>query len=118
MDGFADAILVICSLALTAGIGWVGLYVKEHLGLTIEARHREALHQAILSGIEGALSRTSHGHDDEIKAEIVRSAVRHAEKSVPDAIKKLDPRPDVLESIAQAKLAEAVAKQVPPVPTT
>lgn len=73
---------------------------KTRWGIEIEARHREALHSALMSGIRAALSRGVSGQD------AIREAIRHAGNSVPDAISALKPGSGVLASIAEAKLRE------------
>lgn len=71
-------------------------------GIEIEARHREALHSAIMSGIRAALGSGVSG------ADAIEAAVTYATKSVPDAISALGPAPDVLKAIAAAKLREVL----------
>ena len=73
---------------------------KTRWGIEIEARHREALHSALMSGIRAALSRGATGQ------EAIRAAILHAGSSVPDAISALKPESGVLASIAEAKLRE------------
>lgn len=71
---------------------------QERWGIEIEARHREALHSALISGIRAALSRGLSG-DAAVKA-----AINHASNSVPDAITALNPASSVLKSISEAYL--------------
>lgn len=80
---------------------WVTGTMKTRWGIEIEARHREALHSAIMSGIRAALTKGLGGTD------AVKDALAYAEQSVPDAIAALSPSPDVLADLAQAKLREA-----------
>lgn len=75
---------------------------KARWGIEIEARHREALQTAIMSGIRAALTRGLTGEA------AVQAAISHASRSTADAIDHFKPLPDVLESIARAKLEEAV----------
>lgn len=70
-------------------------------GIEIEARHREALHSAVMSGITSALMRGLNG------SAAVAAAIQHTTRSVPDALAALDPTTEVLTSIAEAKLREA-----------
>lgn len=74
---------------------------QQRWGIEIEARHREALQTAVMSGIRAAMLRGLTG-DAAIKA-----AISHAENSVPDAIAALKPTAGVLVSIAQGKLQDA-----------
>lgn len=70
-------------------------------GIEIEARHREALHSAIMSGIRAALSRGSTGQD------AVAAALAYVQESVPDALAALKPSQEVLTNLAKARLLEA-----------
>ncbi len=80
-------------------------------GIEIEARHREALHSAILSGLMAALSRGKTGDA------VIEAALDHVGVSVPDAIRAIPQvTPDVLRSIARAKLLDVVDKAVAPIP--
>lgn len=71
-------------------------------GIEIEARHREALHSALMSGVRAAMGRGLMGQT------VIAAAIEHAGRSVPDALAALQPTPDVLSSIAQSKLREVV----------
>ncbi|NEX47618.1 hypothetical protein [Pseudotabrizicola algicola] len=81
---------------------WAARTAKNRWGIEIEARHREALHSAIMSGIRASLSRGTVGED------AINEAILHAGSSVPDAIAALNPGAGVLVSIAEAKLREAI----------
>ena len=55
-------------------------------GLEIEARHREALHQALISGVQAALA-----SGPKVAVEVIaQRAVEHAQASVPDAIAAIE----------------------------
>lgn len=70
-------------------------------GIEIEARHREALHSAILSGLQAALSRGRIGDA------AIDDALVHVAQSVPDALAGLPQATGgVLRSIAESKLRE------------
>jgi hypothetical protein len=74
---------------------------KTRWGIEIEARHREALHSALMSGITAALMNGLRGKD------AVDAAISHAARSVPDALAALEPSTEVLTSLASAKLRDA-----------
>ncbi|MFI0477420.1 hypothetical protein [Paracoccus jiaweipingae] len=76
---------------------------KARWGIEIEARHREALHSALMSGVRAALSGGMSG------SQVIRRAIEHATESVPDAMRSLRPDAEVLETIAKAKLRDALA---------
>lgn len=77
---------------------------KARWGIEIEARHREALHSALMSGVEAALGRGLHG------SAAISAAVEHARDSVPEALARLQPDAGLLANIAGAKLREAIAR--------
>ena len=105
MDTIIDAImpqlLAILAALLTAAIGWAATRFAQKTGIDIEARHREALHSALITGPQLA-----------IRGKLTGSAATAltldcVAKSVPDAIAKLAPSQAVLADLAQAKLQEA-----------
>lgn len=73
-------------------------------GIEIEAKHREALHSAIMSGIAAALSKGLTG------TAAISSALSYTVNSVPDALAALKPSQEVLNALAEAKLRDAVGK--------
>lgn len=76
---------------------------KARWGIEIEARHREALQSAVMSGIAAALAKGLKGSD------AIDAAVKHVEASVPEALAALKPSAQVLTNIAAAKLIAAAA---------
>lgn len=110
MDTFWTEISAAVVPALVAVIGTVATIIinraskvaQDRWGIEIEARHREALQSALMSGIRAALSRGLSGDD------AIRAAIHHAGNSVPDAITALNPASGVLKAIAEAKLREAM----------
>ncbi|GAB1361992.1 hypothetical protein MASR1M32_12280 [Rhodobacter sp.] len=80
-------------------------YASTRWGIEIEARHREALHSAIMSGIRAALSKGLTGQA------AVDSALVYSAGSVPDALAALDPSASVLQQLAEAKLSEVMKGQ-------
>lgn len=98
-------ILTLFGTLLTMIISRLSLLAQERWGIEVEARHREALHSAIMSGIQAALARGLTG------SAAVTAAISHASTSVPDAIRALPQATNtVLTSIAEAKLREALAR--------
>ena len=96
----APHVLEIIAVGLSAIIASAAGYAKRKWGLDIEARHRDALHSALLTGIKMAMARNL----DTGKA--VDLAIGYARLSVPDAIKALKPAEGVLASIARAKITK------------
>ena len=101
-------ILELLGVLLTGIIGWAAAAVRKKWGIEIEARYREALHSALLTGAQLAMKNELTG-----KAAI-DLVLRYIKQSVPDAIGSLKPSPDVLTDLAKAKIeqvAQAKAKE-------
>lgn len=90
------------SLILTVLIGGAAQVTKQRFGLEIEARHREALHSALMSGVRAAIEDGPGAAKDVL----VEKAVTYARDSVPDAITRLRPSEAVLRRLVFAKLKE------------
>ncbi|WOI34186.1 hypothetical protein R1T40_05495 [Tritonibacter scottomollicae] len=96
------------SVLLTALIGSAAHTAKQRWGLDIEARHREALHSALMSGIRAGVERGPN----EAAEVLIREAVEHAKRSVPDAILRLGPDDSVLSNLARSKLAGLIQRYI------
>lgn len=70
-------------------------------GLQIEARHREALHSAIMTAARTAVAR---GLTRDVATEFVAAYVK---ASVPDALRHLAPPAEALEGLIRSKLIGA-----------
>ena len=88
-------------LILAAVLTWAAAKAKAKFGIDIEARHRDALHSAIMTGVRLALANGMS------KEAVVTAALDHARLSVPDAINALGAGKTVLINIAEAKMQEA-----------
>lgn len=93
----APMLMELAALAVTILVGHLALVARKRFGLEIEARHREALHMAIMTGLKTAVAA---GYD---KDQAMKVAVTYARTSVPDAVKALRPAAGVLMDIAHAK---------------
>lgn len=100
------ALLTIFSTVLSAFLIRAAAAAKARWDIEIEANDREALHSALMTGIRAALQR-GMGPGDAVTA-----AMAHAQRSVPDALKRLKPSDSVLGGIAQAKLQDALKAAV------
>ena len=74
---------------------------RRRWGIEIEARHREALHAALMTGISAALARGLKG------TAAVDAATVYARQSVPDAIAALRPDAVLMRNLATAKLQQS-----------
>lgn len=102
-------VIEILGVLLTGIIGWAAATARRKWGIDIEARHREALQSALLTGATLALRHELTG-----KA-AVDLVLRYIAQSVPDAIGGLGASPEVLADLAKAKLeqvAQAKVKEV------
>ena len=80
LAALAPHLLELIAVVATAIIGWLAAQAKARWGLEIEARHREALHSALMTGVKHALSEGVQG-----RTAIAKSAVDYVYTSVPDA---------------------------------
>ncbi len=100
------AVLALFATALTVIIGIATAQLRAWTGIEIAAKHREAMHEAVMSGV---LSASEHGlatGGETFKAHVIA----HVRASVPDAVAYLDPLPGVLQNIIERKAREALAK--------
>lgn len=97
----ADALLSIASLGITAALAVVVPVLRQRWGIEIEARHRDALHSALMTGIASALGRGLTGQG------AVTAALMHVRAGgAPDAVKYFGLADAALERMAMAKLQE------------
>ncbi|ULB10777.1 hypothetical protein ORIO_12775 [Cereibacter azotoformans] len=101
LTALTPSLLDLAGVALTALIGFATLRFQRWTGIQIEARHREALHSAIMTAARLAVARKLA---PDAAADFVSSYVRD---SVPDALKQLAPPADTLEALVRSRLAQA-----------
>lgn len=94
-------LLEILATVLSFVLIWAGARFTKRTGIEIEARHRDALHSALMSGARLAAARELTG-----KAAI-GLIIDYVRQSVPEALSKLTPPQAVLADLAEAKLHEA-----------
>lgn len=97
----AEALLSIASLGITIAVAVVTPALKARWGIEIEARHREALHSALVTGIASALGRGLTG-DGAVTAALMHVSAGGA----PDAVRYFELGQPALERMARAKLQE------------
>ncbi|EGJ19522.1 hypothetical protein RSWS8N_15219 [Cereibacter sphaeroides WS8N] len=93
-------LLDLAGVVLTALIGLAAVRFQRWTGIQIEARHREALHSAIMTAARVAVAR---GLTRDVATEFVAAYVR---ASVPDALKRLSPSAETLDALVRSKLLE------------
>lgn len=102
----------VASAVLALGYSWL----KVKWGVDIEAHHRAALHSAIVSGINLAVSKVgSLGRVPEIPVSnpFKRMALDYVLKSVPDAIKKFNLTEEKIEQMILAKIPQVIGETAP-----
>lgn len=75
-------------------------------GIQIEAKHREALHQAIMTAVESGLKNGPDVGLDYLKA----NTLDYLKRSVPDALTALTPGDGVLDQLIERYAREAMGK--------
>ncbi|WP_313352921.1 hypothetical protein [Paracoccus sp. (in: a-proteobacteria)] len=106
IDAAMPHFLELLGLALTGIIGWAASKARQKWGIEIDARYREALHSALMTG---ALLALKHELTGQAAIDLI---LRYIRQSVPDAIIGLDARPDVLTDLAKAKLEQVAAERI------
>lgn len=97
----ADAVISIASLGITAALAVIVPMLKQRWGIEIEAKHRDALHSALMTGIAAALGRGLTGQG------AVAAALAHVRAGgAPDAVRYFGLAEPALERMAMAKLQE------------
>lgn len=98
------AIVGIFGTLLTMIVDRVAGAIEAATGLRIEREHREALHEAIKSGVESA-----YRHGPAVAVGTLRAhVVQHLRESVPDAMKALTPGDGVLDRIIERYSRDAI----------
>ncbi|MDO5606019.1 MAG: hypothetical protein Q4G25_12745 [Paracoccus sp. (in: a-proteobacteria)] len=90
----------IASIVLASAIAWAAAAARRKWGIDVTARHREALHSAVMTG---ALLAAGGNLTPQAALAIV---LDHVRASVPEALAALTPSTKTLENLARAKLAE------------
>ena len=110
-DGIAILIQYLAGIAATAVVGWIALAMNRLFGISLEARHREALHSALATGASLALSMlaqmVAQGQKSaDARAAALQAGVDYVRRSVPDALKTLKPTDNLLFDMVRAKQAQ------------
>jgi len=110
-DGVTMLIQYLAGMAAGAVVGWIALAANRFLGISLEARHREALHSALAAGASLALSMVAQMVAQGMKPAEARDAallagVDYVRRSVPDALKTLKPTDNLLFDMVRAKQAQ------------
>lgn len=85
-------------------VAWFLRFLPAKWRVEVEARHREALHRAISTGIGLVIDTIQKDPRIGVPDAAVTRVVGYVLGSVPDAIKRLGPSQEQLERMARAKL--------------
>jgi hypothetical protein len=111
VDSALAGISIVIGSVMTVGIGFLSARLYALTGISIEARHREALHSALMTGVNSALGKVSDligGHAIDVRSTAVAEAVTYVLQAVPDAVKALGLTPDRIAEMAGATLMKQV----------
>ncbi|MFC5393037.1 hypothetical protein [Bosea vestrisii] len=107
--GVLGYVSVVIGAVVATGLSFLGARLYAWTGINIEARHREALHSAIMTGVNAALGKVADligGRAIDVRSTAVAEALRYVGASVPDAIRYFGLTQDRLSDMIAAKLAQ------------
>lgn len=96
----APLVVVIFGIVGSIALG----YAKRKWGIEIEAKHREAMHQALETGARAVAARYGLGPTGTITTAAINEVIEYAKRSTPDAMAKLNPPQSVATNLATAAL--------------
>lgn len=104
MEALAPYLAEIVAILVLFALSPVIAAFQRWTGIQIQARHRDALHSAIRTGVLVSI-------DKGLGGPALSAAVReYVALSVPDALTALGPTGDVLEALIASKVAEAARR--------
>jgi hypothetical protein len=109
--GLSPLIDYVATLVAGVIVGLIGHAARKLFGISVEARHRDALHSALTTGASLALSMLAELLAQGLKPEEARSValqagVDYVRQSVPDAIRALKPADGLLFNMVRGKQAQ------------
>jgi hypothetical protein len=107
VDQLSPILLQALGVIGTALLAWIGTAVSKRANAVKGEVDMNALHSALTTGATAAAATMPNAP----VREIVSEAIDYAQKSVPDALKALNPSGAVLATLAHAKAAEAMSGQ-------
>lgn len=109
--GLSPLIEYVATLVAGVMVGFISHAARKLFGISVEARHREALHSALTTGASLALSMLAELlaqglKPAEARSVAVQTGVDYVRQSVPDAIRALKPADGLLSNMVRAKQAQ------------
>jgi hypothetical protein len=95
------------SAAVVAVLTWATNLFHKWTGIQIEARHREALHSAAMTGVAAAFNKIGQKADTitlDVRSIVVKEGVDWVMKSVPDALGYFNLSPQALATLIESKI--------------
>lgn len=115
-DIWAAVMPIVATVAtgiVTVAVTFATVLIKRKFSIDIEAKHREALHQALQTGVDLAIARVGarvENMDVQIQNRVVGQAAMYVVKSVPDALKALKV-PDYGDQLTEMVVAKIEGKK-------
>lgn len=114
----ADLAMNILSWMAPVIVGWIGIRLDKLFNkldekniLEIEAKHRDALKQAVTTAVESLLTDADDILKDPANNKgILIEAKEYVKKSVPDAVKKLGAADDIILELVKSKIKETIRR--------
>lgn len=92
--------------------GWFLRRLPEQWRIEIEAKHREALHAALNTGVGLVIDSLQKNSPAAVPDMAISKVISYVRNSVPDAIKNLAPSQEQLEMMARSKITAALDQLV------
>ena len=103
-EALAPSFVEALGALITLMFGWLSVTLHRKWGIEIEAKHREALHLALMTGARAAI-------DGNLSGANARSMIMdYVRRSVPDALRYLSASDSVLMRMAEAKVHQLLGK--------
>lgn len=101
------------AVLVTVSLGWAARAIQRRTGIAVEEKDMLALHSALMTGVQSAMSKATAVSGTPVSPAIIRSAVEYAQTSVPDAMRRLKPSVEILRSLAEAKASQVETSAKP-----
>ncbi|MFC5423952.1 hypothetical protein ACFPOB_31020 [Bosea eneae] len=107
-DGVAMLIQYFAAMVATVVVGWIALAANRFLGISLEGRHREALHSGLTTGASLILSMVAEliaqgRKPEDARRVALQTGLEYVRRSVPDAIAALHADDEMLRTMLRAK---------------
>ena len=110
VEAFRPLLMEMAAIIAAAIVGWLSLQAHRVFGVEIEARHREALQSALMSGVYRGLHAVEGQADRvqfDVRSAVLAEGIRYVKRSVPDAVKHFGLTDERLRDLLEAKLPGA-----------